>query len=50
MSLVLSYLRGEGKLGGPADEPLLPEVHALLKELGRNGRMMRSHTLVCRRA
>jgi SAM-dependent methyltransferase len=50
MSLVLSYLRGQGKLGGPADEPLLPEVHALLKELGRSGRMMRANTLVCRKA
>jgi SAM-dependent methyltransferase len=50
MSLVLSYLRGVGKLGGPEDERLVPEIHALLRELGRHGRMMRSHTLVCRKA
>jgi SAM-dependent methyltransferase len=50
MSLVLSYLRGAGKLGGPEDERLVPEVHALLQELGRHGRMMRAHTLVCRKA
>lgn len=50
MSLILSYLRGVGKVGVAEDERLLPEVHALLKELGRNGRMMRSHTLVCRKA
>jgi SAM-dependent methyltransferase len=48
LSLVMSYLRSEGKLGGSEDEPLLPEVHALLKQLGRDGRMMRSHVLVCR--
>jgi SAM-dependent methyltransferase len=50
MSLVLSYLRGVGKVGGPEDERLVPEVHALLQELGRHGRMMRSHILVCRKA
>jgi len=50
LSLILSYLRGSGKLGGPADEKHLPKVHKLLEELGSNGRMMRSHTLVCRRA
>jgi SAM-dependent methyltransferase len=50
MSLILSYLRGLGKLGGPEDEKHLPQVHKLLAELGRQGRMMRSHTLVCRRA
>lgn len=49
-SMIISYLRGQGRLGGPEDEPLLPEVHALLKELGRDGRMMRSHVLVCRKA
>jgi SAM-dependent methyltransferase len=50
MSLVLSSLRGAGKVGSPQDERRLPEVHALLKWLGRNGGMMRSHVLVCRRA
>jgi hypothetical protein len=49
MSLILSYLRGVGKLGGPEDEPHLAEVHKLLAELGRSGRMMRSNTLVCRK-
>jgi hypothetical protein len=47
-SMIMSYLRGQGRLGGPEDEPLLPEVHALLKQFGRDGRMMRSHVLVCR--
>ncbi|GAB2176166.1 class I SAM-dependent methyltransferase [Dongia sp. agr-C8] len=50
LSLVLSYLRGLGKLGGPEDEKHLPAVHRLLSELGGSGRMMRAHTLVCRRA
>lgn len=50
LSLILSYLRGLGKLGGPEDEKHLPDVHKLLSELGGNGRMMRSHTLVCRKA
>jgi SAM-dependent methyltransferase len=50
MSLVLSYLRGLGKVGDAEDEALLPEVHALLQELGRTGRMTRAHTLICRKA
>jgi ubiquinone/menaquinone biosynthesis C-methylase UbiE len=50
MSLILSYLRGAGKLGGAGDEPHLHEVHKLLAWLGQNGRMMRSNTLVCRKA
>lgn len=49
LSLILSYLRGVGKLGGAEDEPHLPEVHKLLAWLGDHGRMMRSHTLVCRK-
>ena len=48
LSLLMSYLRAEGRLGGPEDEPLLPQVHDLLKRLGREGRMMRSHVLICR--
>ncbi len=49
LSLILSYLRGAGKLGGAEDEPHLPDVHKLLARLGDNGRMMRSNTLVCRK-
>jgi hypothetical protein len=49
-SMIMSYLRGQGRLGGPEDEPLLPEVHAFLKRRGRDGRMMRSHVLICRAA
>lgn len=50
LSLVISYLRGAGKLGGPGDERYLAEVHELLAALGRSGRMMRSHTLICSKA
>jgi SAM-dependent methyltransferase len=49
-SMIMSYLRGQGRLGGPEDEPLLAQVHDLLKRLGRDGRMMRSHVLICRAA
>lgn len=46
LSLVLSYLRGEGKISAD-DEAHLAKVHALLAKLGMEGRMRRSHVLIC---
>lgn len=46
-SLVLSYMRSQGKVTAE-DERHLPQVHALLQALGHNGRILRSHVLICR--
>ena len=49
LSLILSYLRSEGKLAGD-DDSRLAAVHALLQSLGRHGRFRRSHVIVAERA
>jgi SAM-dependent methyltransferase len=49
LSVVLGYLRGEGKLA-PEDETLLPQVHALLADLGMHGKMNRTHVVVAGKA
>jgi SAM-dependent methyltransferase len=48
MSLLLSYLRSEGKLAGN-DVELLPGVIELLQALGAEGTMRRTHVLVAGR-
>jgi SAM-dependent methyltransferase len=45
LSLVLGYLRGEGKLRSE-DESLLPDVHSLLNKLGDRGQMRRAHVML----
>jgi len=45
IALVLGYLRREGKLK-PADQELLPQVYALLQNLGDHGSIRRTHVVV----
>jgi hypothetical protein len=49
MSLVLSYLRAEGKLTSD-DERQLPAVIEFLRELGAHGTLRRTHVLVAKRS
>lgn len=49
LSLLLGYERANGKLR-PGDETRLPDVHALLGQLGKTGAFLRSHVVVARKA
>lgn len=49
LSLLLGYLRNTGQLND-SDEVLVPQVHALLTDLGRSGTMFRSHVVLARHA
>jgi ubiquinone/menaquinone biosynthesis C-methylase UbiE len=49
LSLILGYQRASGRLA-PEDEANLTKVRALLGELGRTGRMRRSHVIIAERS
>jgi ubiquinone/menaquinone biosynthesis C-methylase UbiE len=49
LSLILGYERTNGRLAAE-DEAHLTRVHALLGELGRTGRMRRSHVIIAERS
>lgn len=49
ISLVLGFLRSQDRIE-EADQGLVPEVEALLRRLGREGRFLRSHVAVARKS
>jgi ubiquinone/menaquinone biosynthesis C-methylase UbiE len=48
LSLILGHERAAGRLA-PEDESHLPAMHALLRDLGRDGALRRSHVVVAAR-